>query len=349
MPGPPSWSTGREASSSHFLSRVAQSIKKLAVSANRRLRPPDDTTDQHNTTISEVQTALHTRTTAQLLAEATNQRKKMQQGRRKSRPRIAGVRLGPSSPSRRGGSSGGAGRRLRLPVQLAQGPRSRKRAEGKRALTRSASEPALWWHDSRVHPVTHPPSPPPPPLERPHTCYDVLAPDSPFAGSSSSSLLLPPDRRTPWEEAKVVVNVTVEGSAGPVRAMVSLGSSVRDAIAAVVERYHREGRSPRLDPASAESFQLHHSHFSLQSLNKNDKIGDVGGRNFYLHKNDGSNGLALQRGEPGVHSGGGETTQSHGGQLAPYHHQLLAIVMKKLDKIGRRTKRIWRLLTCNCT
>lgn len=186
----------------------------------------------------------------------------MQQGRKRSRPRIAGVRLGPSSPSRRGGSSGGAGRRLRLPVQLLQGPRSRKRTEGKRVLTRSASEPALWWHD---HPVTHPPSPPPPPLERPHTCYDVLAPDSPFAGSASSSLLLP-DRRTPWEEAKVVVNVTVEGSAGPVRAMVSLGSSIREAIAAVVERYHREGRSPRLDPASAESFQLHHSHFSLQSI-----------------------------------------------------------------------------------
>ncbi|XP_048531021.1 uncharacterized protein At4g22758 [Triticum urartu] len=279
----------------------------------------------------------------------------MQQGRTRSRPRIAGARPGPSSsPSRRGGSSGGegAGRGLRLPVQLAQGPRPRRRADGKRALTRSASEPALWWRDdARVHPVTHPPSPPPPPLDRPHTCYDVLAPDSPFYGSAASSALLLPDRRTPWEEAKVVVNVTVEGSPGPVRAMVSLGSSIRDAIAAVVERYHREGRSPRLDPASADSFQLHHSHFSLQSLNKNDKIGEVGGRNFYLHKNDGGNGLALQRGEPGVHSGGGETTESHGGQLAgvPYHHQLLAIVMKKLDKIGRRTRRIWRLLTCDCT
>ncbi|KAE8792297.1 hypothetical protein D1007_33079 [Hordeum vulgare] len=275
----------------------------------------------------------------------------MQQGRRRTRPRVAGVlRLGPSPPSRRGGGS--AGRRLRMPVQLLRVPRTRKRAEeGKGALTRSASEPALWWHDARVHPA---PSPPPPPLDRPHTCYDVLAPDdSPFAGSASSSSLLlpPPDRRTPWEEAKVVVNVTVEGSAGPVRAMVSLGSSIRDAIAAVVERYHREGRSPRLDPASADSFQLHHSHFSLQSLNKNDKIGQVGGRNFYLHKNDGSNGLALQRGEPGAHSGGGEIAQNHGGQLAgvPYHRQLLAIVIKKLDKIGRRTRRIWRILTCDCT
>jgi hypothetical protein len=47
--------------------------------------------------------------------------------------------------------------------------------------------------------------------------------------------------------------------------MVKLGSSIREAIAAVVERYDREGRSPRLDPASADSFQLHHSHFCLDS------------------------------------------------------------------------------------
>jgi hypothetical protein len=63
----------------------------------------------------------------------------------------------------------------------------------------------------------------------------------------------------------VVVSVTVEGSTGPVKAMVRLGSSIREAIAAVVERYDREGRSPRLDPASADSFQLHHSHFCLDS------------------------------------------------------------------------------------
>lgn len=63
----------------------------------------------------------------------------------------------------------------------------------------------------------------------------------------------------------MVVSVTVEGSVGPVKAMVRLGASVGEAIAAVVERYAREGRSPRLDPAAAESFQLHHSHFSLES------------------------------------------------------------------------------------
>lgn len=63
----------------------------------------------------------------------------------------------------------------------------------------------------------------------------------------------------------MVVSVTVEGSPGPVRAMVRLGASIDEAIAVVVDKYGREGRSPKLDPEAAASFQLHHSHFSLQS------------------------------------------------------------------------------------
>ncbi|RRT80160.1 hypothetical protein B296_00010921 [Ensete ventricosum] len=67
------------------------------------------------------------------------------------------------------------------------------------------------------------------------------------------------------EGAKVVVSVTVEGSPGPVRAMVRMGGSVEEAITAVVDKYGREGRTPFLDREAAASFQLHHSHFSLQS------------------------------------------------------------------------------------
>ncbi|CAN6244227.1 unnamed protein product [Urochloa humidicola] len=287
--------------------------------------------------------------------------------RRKRRSRLAAVRTGrsppaasPSPPSRRsrrksGSGSGSGARGIRTAARLApMGPSSRSRArrEGKgRALARSASEPALWF-GARVHAVPDeldhdsPPSPPPPPLERPHTCFDVFAPESPFSRSLSTASLTKSSRR---EETKVLVSVTVEGSVGPVKAMVRLGASVGEAIAAVVENYAREGRSPRLDPAAAEGFQLHHSHFSLQSLNKNDKIGDVGGRNFYLHKNDSSNRFYLQSEEPdGNSTGSTETARSHE-QLssAPYHYQVLTIVIQKLDKIGRRTKRIWRFITCN--
>ncbi|CAA0842283.1 Uncharacterized protein SHERM_08147 [Striga hermonthica] len=85
-------------------------------------------------------------------------------------------------------------------------------------------------------------------------------------------------------DAKVVVNVTVEGSPGPIRAMVKLGSNIDDTIRLVVDKYNEEGRTPRLEKDAAKSCQLHHSHFSLESLNKSDLIGDIGSRSFYLRK-----------------------------------------------------------------
>ncbi|PHU28410.1 hypothetical protein BC332_00503 [Capsicum chinense] len=47
--------------------------------------------------------------------------------------------------------------------------------------------------------------------------------------------------------AKVVIDVTVEGSPGPVRTMVELGSSVDETIRLVIDKYSEEGRTPRLD------------------------------------------------------------------------------------------------------
>lgn len=67
------------------------------------------------------------------------------------------------------------------------------------------------------------------------------------------------------KEAKVVVNVTVEGSSGPIRAMVKLGSSVEETMKMVKKQYDSEGRSPQIDQHSISSFELHPSHFSLQS------------------------------------------------------------------------------------
>lgn len=66
------------------------------------------------------------------------------------------------------------------------------------------------------------------------------------------------------EDAKVVVNVMVEGSPGPVRAMVSLGASIEDTIKLVVDKYGQERRSPRLDRHALSTFELHDSYFSLQ-------------------------------------------------------------------------------------
>ena len=67
------------------------------------------------------------------------------------------------------------------------------------------------------------------------------------------------------KDAKVVVNVTVEGSPGPIRTMVPLGSSVGDTIRLVIDEYRKEGRSPILHKDALAAFELHHSHFCLQS------------------------------------------------------------------------------------
>ncbi|XP_011033876.1 PREDICTED: uncharacterized protein At4g22758 isoform X3 [Populus euphratica] len=99
-------------------------------------------------------------------------------------------------------------------------------------------------------------------LFRPHTCTDVF--------SSSPSLIMPTNfsPRSSFDQgykkdAKVVVNVTVEGSPGPVRTMVKLGSSVDDTIKLVVDKYSEEGRTPKLDKNAALTYELHHSYFSL--------------------------------------------------------------------------------------
>lgn len=123
---------------------------------------------------------------------------------------------------------------------------------------RCNSEPTLWpsssEDDRRSVPTT-----PDGVLFRPQTCTDIY----------SSSDYLPPQYPKHIEgysrEAKVVVNVIVEGSPGPIRTMVRLGSSVEDTIKLVIRKYSEEGRSPPLDQAAASTFQLHQSYFSLES------------------------------------------------------------------------------------
>nr|GEU66923.1 hypothetical protein [Tanacetum cinerariifolium] len=92
------------------------------------------------------------------------------------------------------------------------------------------------------------------------------------------------------KDAKVVVKVMVEGSVGPIRALVRLGSSVDDTIKLVMSKYNAEGRTPRLDQEDVTtSFELHHSYFSLQSLEKSNVIGEIGSRSFYMRKSNNGN------------------------------------------------------------
>ncbi|XP_071707531.1 uncharacterized protein At4g22758-like [Rutidosis leptorrhynchoides] len=103
---------------------------------------------------------------------------------------------------------------------------------------------------------------------------------------SSPDLVFPSQQKVEGynRNSKVVMNVTVQGSPGPVRAMVKLGSSVKETMAIVKKQYSSEGRSPQLDQHSISTFELHSSHFSLQCFDTSETIGDIGGRSFYMRK-----------------------------------------------------------------
>ncbi|XP_015083757.1 uncharacterized protein At4g22758 isoform X1 [Solanum pennellii] len=228
-----------------------------------------------------------------------------------------------------------SGRRRFTPVPVNRRSSKQHRDTNYKALERSKSEPCVLkigfvdFEDDDPRDATAQS------LEilfRPQTCSDLfVSPDYLISGS-------PPNFQKGYKkDAKVVVNVTVEGSPGAVRTMVKLGSSVDETIRLVIDKYSEEGRTPRLDKNRDDSsFQLYQSHFSLQSLSNTDVIGDVGSRSFYLRKsnNNGSN--------PEITSD----------QIAPVRANSQSLIVfdgffrRKINKIFRRTCRLWKFLGC---
>lgn len=101
---------------------------------------------------------------------------------------------------------------------------------------------------------------------------------------------------------KLLVNVTVEQSSGPLRLLLSKDATVEDVIKAAFLLYAKEGRKPLLsnDPTA---FGLHYSQFCIDCLNPTDKIKDLGSRNFFLcskPKAKESCGVSFQSGEIAV-------------------------------------------------
>ncbi|KAG6685237.1 hypothetical protein I3843_12G102800 [Carya illinoinensis] len=176
-------------------------------------------------------------------------------------------------------------------------------------------------------------------LDRPHTFTDMCA-------SSPSLFGLSPQGYEGYKkDAKVVVNVTVEGSPGPLRAMVKLGASVEDTIKLVVDKYCEEGRTPKLHRDLASSFELHDSYFSLKSLDKSELVGDVGSRSFYLRKSSsghGSNGASPCTSDINV-----PARESSPPPIPPPAFFLLpSFIARKISKFFRRTRRLLKLFIC---
>ncbi|KAL5212152.1 hypothetical protein ABZP36_022999 [Zizania latifolia] len=84
---------------------------------------------------------------------------------------------------------------------------------------------------------------------------------------------------------RLLLNVTVEQSLWPVHVVLGVDCTVADLVRTAVAAYVREGRRPPLpavagDPASG--FELHLSKYSLESLRPEEKLVDLGSRNFFL-------------------------------------------------------------------
>ncbi|MCL7028781.1 hypothetical protein MKW94_014594 [Papaver nudicaule] len=81
---------------------------------------------------------------------------------------------------------------------------------------------------------------------------------------------------------RLLLNVTVQRSSGPIHVVMSPDSTVGDLITIVVKQYSKEGRRPLLSTVNPSDFNLHYSQFSLECLDKEEKLIQLGSRNFFM-------------------------------------------------------------------
>ncbi|KAJ8749968.1 hypothetical protein K2173_013883 [Erythroxylum novogranatense] len=80
---------------------------------------------------------------------------------------------------------------------------------------------------------------------------------------------------------KLLLNVTIQGSVGALQVLISLESTAGDLIAAAIQQHTKECRRTIL-PMDASRFDLHYSQFSLESLDREEKLAVLGSRNFFM-------------------------------------------------------------------
>ncbi|XP_077234406.1 uncharacterized protein At4g22758-like [Tasmannia lanceolata] len=113
-------------------------------------------------------------------------------------------------------------------------------------------------------------------LQRPESQPEILLNRGAVAGNPISS------ENGSKRLTKLLLNVTIQRSLGPVHVVMSPENTVADLIKASVEIYGKEGRRPLLTDTDPQGFELHYSQFSLESLNPKEKLINLGSRNFFL-------------------------------------------------------------------
>jgi len=112
-----------------------------------------------------------------------------------------------------------------------------------------------------------------PELRRPKTQPELLSYKN-VAGTNS------PEERP--RLTKLLLNVTIQGSLGPVQVVMTPESMVSDLIATALRLYSKEGRRPILLTTDSSMFDLHYSQFSFESLDREENLMALGSRNFFL-------------------------------------------------------------------
>ncbi|XP_014508113.1 uncharacterized protein LOC106767687 [Vigna radiata var. radiata] len=82
--------------------------------------------------------------------------------------------------------------------------------------------------------------------------------------------------------SKVLVNVSIEKGVGAVQVVISPEDTVADLIKAALASYKKEKRRPLLKKNDPKCYDLHYSSFALQSLKADEKLMNLGSRNFFL-------------------------------------------------------------------
>ncbi|KAI7746647.1 hypothetical protein M8C21_014209 [Ambrosia artemisiifolia] len=111
-------------------------------------------------------------------------------------------------------------------------------------------------------------------LIRPRTVPELISGRS---GVTNETALMTRPKLT-----KLLLNVTVQRSLGPVHVLISPESTVGDLIGSALRQYSKEGRRPLFPSVDPSGFDLHYSQFSLESLSRDAKLNELGSRNFFL-------------------------------------------------------------------
>eukprot|EP01018_Ginkgo_biloba_P020057 Gb_13149 [translate_table: standard] len=145
---------------------------------------------------------------------------------------------------------------------------------------------------------------------------------------------------------KVLVSITVLGSAGPLRVILDSNATANEVIKQALAAYSKEGRRPALG-LNFSCFELRYLQEPSQVLEPNERIGGLGFRQFQLSKKKDAS-TATTTTTSGIHSQNRQSPDAEGGNS--WWSNLMASVAPGLflQSVGSNTGKAQQLHIHNC-